>query len=48
MPPEFLWCGSPTEMDRMMEQAIKDGRATTADDLYKAQGMRPSPPGALI
>jgi hypothetical protein len=28
----------------LMEQAIKDGRPLTAENLLRAQGMKPSPP----
>jgi hypothetical protein len=35
-------------MARLMEQAIKDGRPLTADDLLKAQGMKPTQRGEVV
>jgi hypothetical protein len=36
------------ELARLMEQAIKDGRPLTADDLLKAQGMKPTQRGEVV
>lgn len=41
MPPEMLWQQDRAGFDALMEQAIKDGRALTADDLYRAQKIEP-------
>jgi hypothetical protein len=40
--------GYAGELARLMEQAIKDGRPLTPDDLLRAQGMAPAPPGAVV
>jgi hypothetical protein len=44
-PPQMYWQQGPeAQLERLMEQALKDGRALTAEDLLRAQGMKPSPP----
>jgi hypothetical protein len=41
LPMRFWQQDSEARLERLMEQAIKDGRPLTPDDLLKAQGMDP-------
>ena len=48
MPTTAKWDDDLNELDALMEKAIKDGKALTVEDLYRAQGIiaPPLPPEA--
>ena len=47
MPPLMVWDGSCEHLERLMEAALKRGRALTDADLRKAQGYGPPDPDVL-
>jgi len=48
MPMAYWHEGPGPKLERLMEQALKDGRPLTPEDLCKAQGMTMPPPGAFV
>ena len=46
-PPLVVWDGSGAQLDALMLDAIRRGRALTENDLLKAQGRKPIRPGVF-
>jgi hypothetical protein len=48
LPLMYWWRDFGPQLDALMEDAIKRGRALTVEDLCKAQNTEPPPPGAVV